>query len=349
MYDILFIGKDSTEWQKFKSAYPNAQRLETVENWTHLKSKSFTKMFWVIWDDIEFNYSINLNEYSADKWDDMYVHIFKNDNTYNGVSLFPKNLNPGEREFKHKFFTQRKEVDIVLSHPKNKQDYFDVVFISYNEIDADQHYEMLKKKAPLAKRIHGVKGIHQAHIAAAKIVDTEMFYVVDGDAVIVDNYEFNKQISDYETDTVYVWQSKNPINDLTYGYGGVKLLPTRLTLDLDVNTPDMTTSISAKFVPVTEVSNISAFNTDEFSTWKSAFRECAKLASKSIERQENDETENRLDVWCSQGSERRYGRFAIQGACAGREYGLANSGNADDIKRINDFDWLKEQFDARQK
>ena len=30
-----------------------------------------------------------------------------------------------------------------------------------------------------------------------------------------------------------VWRSKNPVNELVYGYGGVKLLPTKLTLDMD--------------------------------------------------------------------------------------------------------------------
>ena len=31
----------------------------------------------------------------------------------------------------------------------------------------------------------------------------------------------------------HVWRSKNPVNELVYGYGGVKLLPTKLTLDMD--------------------------------------------------------------------------------------------------------------------
>jgi phosphoribosylpyrophosphate synthetase len=34
------------------------------------------------------------------------------------------------------------------------------------------------------------------------------------------------------------------------------------------------------------VSNITAFNTDPYSTWKSAFRECVKLSSKIIDRQD---------------------------------------------------------------
>ena len=45
---------------------------------------------------------------------------------------------------------------------------YDIVFISYQEPNADENYDKLKERFPLAKRVHGVKGIHQAHIEAAK-------------------------------------------------------------------------------------------------------------------------------------------------------------------------------------
>jgi len=342
MYDIFFIGPETDHWHKFKTFYPNAIRIDSVLSWQDIQSKSFTKMFWVIWDDIEFNYSLNLSDYRASKWDDKYVHIFKNDNTFNGVCLFPKNLNPSNREFSRRFFIQRKEVDKVLSTPKYQDTAFDVVFISYDESNADENFAILKQKVPNAKRIHGVNGIHNAHIEAAKIANSSMFYVVDGDAVIEDTFEFNKNISEFERDTVYVWRSKNPINDLEYGYGGVKLLPTKYTLMLDKNTTDMSTSISGKFKPMPDISNLSQFNTDPFSTWKSAFRECAKLASKAIDRQENNETNKRLEIWTTVGHNRPFGEYSIKGARAGKEFGLSNK---TDILLINDFSWLRKKFE----
>ena len=45
---------------------------------------------------------------------------------------------------------------------------YDICFISYNEPDAEERYEKLSKRFPRIKRVHGVKGIHQAHITAAK-------------------------------------------------------------------------------------------------------------------------------------------------------------------------------------
>jgi hypothetical protein len=220
---------------------------------------------------------------------------------------------------------------------------YDIVFISYQEPNAEANWARLRARFPFAKRVHGVKGIHQAHIAGAKKCYTDMFWVVDGDAEIVDDFNFDYVPKDL--DYVYVWRSINPVNGLQYGNGGVKLLPRVMTEGMDITKPDMTTSISSKFRPVFEVSNVTAFNTDPFNTWKSAFRECCKLASKVIDRQKTDETDERLSAWCSDtGRDATYGDYAIQGARAGRMYGVANKGNIEALKKINDFEWLKEQF-----
>jgi hypothetical protein len=113
---------------------------------------------------------------------------------------------------------------------------------------------------------------------------------------------------------------------------------------MDTSKPDMTTSISSKFKAVKSISNITAFNTDPFNTWKSAFRECCKLSSKIIDRQKNEETMHRLDIWCTLGVDRPFGELAIAGAKAGKEYGSANKDNLEALKKINDFDWLQRKF-----
>jgi len=218
----------------------------------------------------------------------------------------------------------------------------DIVFISYQEPNADENWQRLKRRFPFAKRVHGVKGIHQAHIAAAKKCFTDMLWVVDGDAIILD--EFNFDYTPHDLDYVFVWRSRNAVNDLEYGNGGVKLLPRLKTINMDLSKPDMTTSISDKFKPVFEISNINSFNTDPFNTWKSAFRECCKLSSKVIDRQKQEETDERLDAWCTLGENRQYGSYAINGAITGRKYGLENKGNLEALKKINDFDWLENKF-----
>lgn len=219
---------------------------------------------------------------------------------------------------------------------------YDIIFISYQELNADENWNLLKRRFPFARRIHGVKGIHQAHIAAAKKCFTDMIWIVDGDARIVDTFNFDYKPT--ELDYVYVWRSQNPVNDLEYGNGGVKLFPRLLTINMDVSKPDMTTSISSKFKPVQEVSNINSFNTDPFNTWKSAFRECCKLSSKVIDRQKEEETNLRLRTWCTVGQGKEFGKYAIAGAKIGTAYGASNKGNVEALRMINDFNWLEEMF-----
>lgn len=217
---------------------------------------------------------------------------------------------------------------------------YDIVFISYGEANADSNWDKLKQQYPMAKRVKDVKGIHQAHVAGAKKCFTKMFWVVDGDAQIVDDFKFDYEVSSYDLDCVHVWRARNPVNGLEYGYGGVKLLPRMLTLKMDTTTNDMTTSISNKFKAMPTVSNITAFNTDPLSTWRGAFRECAKLASKTIQGQLEEETNDRLKTWTTHADGIHSG-YALRGANAGMQFGLRVGV---DLGLINNFEWLGEQF-----
>ena len=551
MYDIFYVSNamgNDADWNNIKSNYPFAQRLSNIKTYEQIRSKSFTKMFWVIWDDVDLFTTFNLLEYTADEWDDMYVHVFKNGKHHDGICLFPKNESVSNREFANRFFSNKKEIDTIASTPKQYNVYYidtydeylkiedsmfwvvwpgiavvditvfdlyfnhydsydrnenhvfkhlcngeesylngvvlfskhktiskkefdrkylidkkehdrvaskfqypihiissydqylsivetatqpmfwcqwpnititdstvfdlyfdpnngkydhdrtinhvfshlfnsvntfanglvlcskskligqrefahgnvldckqhfdlasthtlyDVVFISYDEVNADANYDILLSKCPRAKRIHKVKGIHQAHIAAAELGTTDMIWIVDGDAVIEDNFSFDLVISSYDTDCVHVWRSRNPVNNLEYGNGGVKLLPRRLTLDMDTSSADMTTSISNKFKAIQTVSNTNAFNTDQFAAWRSAFRECCKLAAGTIVGQKQDETDRRLTTWCTIGQDMPFGKYSIMGAIAGKAYGTVNQRNTDNLRKINDFEWLAQQF-----
>lgn len=226
----------------------------------------------------------------------------------------------------------------------------DIVFISYQELNAEENWSRLLSRFPYARRISGVKGIHTAHKTAAQLPGTKHFWVVDGDSQIENGFDFSppnemkKNYLDGIENAVYVYKSRNPINDLSYGYGGLKLLPRRATANMISNGVDMTTSISDHFFLIDRIASTTTFNTDPFSTWRSAFRECVKLSSKVIDNQVDKETEERLDIWCSEGITRPYGDMCVKGAKAGRDYGTANRGNADALKLINDFTWLQERW-----
>ena len=246
-----------------------------------------------------------------------------------------------QSKFFKSLYTPPKRVLDDYTKP-SKSDEYDIVMITYNEPNADENYQALLDRFPRAKRVDGVKGIHQAHIEAAKLCTTDLIWIVDGDAVIMDDFYFDYVSPEKEKHYVKVWRSRNPINDLEYGYGGIKLFPRQATLDMDTSRPDMTTSISRHFKPIKVVSNITAFNTGPFETWKSAFRECAKLSSKVIDRQKTGETDERLKTWTTVGHDRPFGKYALEGATAGMEFGLSGGS---DLRLINDFDWLRQQFD----
>lgn len=221
---------------------------------------------------------------------------------------------------------------------------YDVVFLSYKEKNADENWQRLKSMCPWAIRVHGVEGIFNAHKQAAISAFTTMFYVVDGDAYIVDGFTFNFKPNKQHRKYTHIWRCKNAVNDLVYGYGGVKLFPRKEILQRDSMSTDFTTSLNNGLVIVNELSNETRFNTSEFEAWKSAFRECVKLSSKVIDRQKDDETLERLDIWCSKGVDKPFGRYCIDGAKAGREFGLKNKDNVEELSRINDFNWLNTMF-----
>jgi hypothetical protein len=221
---------------------------------------------------------------------------------------------------------------------------FDVIFISYDELNADENYARLLEFAPNAKRIHGVTGIHEAHRAAAQIATTDMVYIVDGDAYILDDWKFDFKPGIFDRDKIYIWKSKNPINDLEYGYGGIKLFPKKKLLINNTNSSiDMTTSLGDVNV-IDKISNITAFNTDPFSAWRSAVRETAKLITGTIAKKSSDDDKSRLLGWRTKGGDRAFGEFALKGSIFGITYGYENINNIENLKLINDREWLKIKF-----
>jgi hypothetical protein len=336
MYDIIYYkqGKSSDAYiDELRQHFPIVNVVEGTEPISRkvaqqLLVHSKTGGAWVIAGCPHELLNFDLS-FVAPIWDHRYIHVLP--------------IRPVKGDFAALVFENRIQGKKIIENSllEDFQGY-DIFFISYNEPYADDNFRRLKERFQRVKRIHGIDGIHNAHREAARLSETNMFYVVDGDAVIVDGFKF-----DYvpeHLDMVYVWRSINPLTDDQYGYGGVKLLPKYLTMDMKMSGVDMTTSISRKFCAVDDVSNITAFNSDPFSTWRSAFRECVKLSSRVIKGQVDTESEKRLESWCNISDDRLYGIYGRLGAIAGRKFGDANRGKKTSLKLINDFTWLKEEF-----
>ena len=99
---------------------------------------------------------------------------------------------------------------------------YDVVYLSYDEPNAEKNYADLLTKIPWAKRVHGVDGSDSAHKACARLAETERVTIIDGDNIIkaeliqqtvefVDGVDLSKSVLSYA--------AENIINGLQYGNG----------------------------------------------------------------------------------------------------------------------------------
>jgi hypothetical protein len=293
-----------------------------------------TSMVWLI--DLEVIGWQKLIDHKVEEWDKKYFHVFESKTAK--IYLAPKITSNTQLDKKFVYTD-------AISYPN-----YDVFFIQYDENNAGKNLRYLKEKRPDVRVISGIKGIFNAHLEAAKQSNTDFFWVVDADATVIDAFDFYYTVPEWDFDVVHIWKSVNPINQLEYGHSGVKLIPKHLILMADEETAvDITTSIGAKIKIMDEISNINNFATNPFNAWRAAFRECAKLASGVIDRQVQEETDERLLAWTSKGGSRPLGEYVKGGASAGEWYGKEYKGNKDALAMINNYEWLKEQFEAHTK
>ncbi len=109
---------------------------------------------------------------------------------------------------------------------------FEAVQLSYDEpLAGSLHTRLARVLGGSVKRLHGVRGMRRAYRLTAELVDTEQFFLADGDFAI--DPEFPTAAVQPLADGVAmrVWQAVNPVNGLTYGYGGLKLIAARRSGD----------------------------------------------------------------------------------------------------------------------
>lgn len=215
---------------------------------------------------------------------------------------------------------------------------YDVFFLSYDEPHADAQWAALEAVHAPARRVEGVRGIQAAHARCARLSRTPHFFVVDADNEITRPEVFRFSIPEWDRSYVHLWYAENPVNGLVYGWGGIKLFP-RSAFHETPDRIDMTTSFPLKIVP--EIASITRFNVSPFETWRSAFRECVKLALNPSE-----EAHERLRVWCST-ARGDHAEECLTGALMGAQYAKEKEGDIAALLRINDYAWLAERFRDR--
>lgn len=239
---------------------------------------------------------------------------------------------------------------------------YDIVYLSYDEPNAEKNYADLCKKVPWAKRVHGVEGSDSAHKACAELSETNRFITVDGDNCIRD--DFLSQSINFEenldlTDKVISWTAMNQINGLTYGNGGIKCWPKEYVLNMRTheNAPVDNPHAQVDFCWNTEYVQMEGTFSDIYNNatphqaWRAGFREGVKMALDrgervSIEDFNKNHWKNlhRLYIWLMIGADVENGRWAIHGA---RE-GLYKTMCTDwDFVNVRDFEWLNNYWDNK--
>jgi hypothetical protein len=235
---------------------------------------------------------------------------------------------------------------------------FDIVFLSYDEPNAEEHYADLCNKAPWAKRVHGVKGSDAAHKAAAELSETEWFVTVDADN-IVDIKFFN-----YDVDTMqskiktFSWVGRNKLNGLKYGNGGLKLWRKDFVLDMksheasDNDRGQVDFCWEDGYQQFPECFSDTVITGSPFQAWRAGFREGVKMTLHDgvrvppLEIKERVWWHNihRLRMWSTVGAHEENGIYAVLGARMGTWMTNCTDWNYVDVR---DFELLKTIYEEK--
>lgn len=230
-----------------------------------------------------------------------------------------------------------------VRQPRSVLEPYPVILLSYHEERAQTAFDALQTRSDNVLWVKDVKGIFNAHKEAAKLAgDSKMFWVVDADAELSSEFDFSYIPDVYDQETVHVWTTINPVTGSKYGYGGVKLFNTSQVMDATSWGLDFTTGLGKKFKAMPEVCGVTKFNTSEYDTWRSAFRECVKLTVST-----DTDAEYRLTEWLNPDETADYYQEAKLGAEQGKAFALANADNLSELDKINDYEWLQKKFSER--
>jgi hypothetical protein len=229
----------------------------------------------------------------------------------------------------------KKSTKLAKSNP------LDIVFLSNGETGADENYEHLLKVTKGLKnrvvRVDGVNGRAAAYHAAAEASNTPWMFTVFAKLKVSAKFDWNWQPDRMQVPKHYIFQAKNPVNGLVYGHQAMIAYNKKLTLSNEGKGLDFTLDDEHEVVEL--LSGTAMYNTDSFSTWRTAFREVLKLKS-----EDTDIARERLDAWLNK-AEGDFAQYSIKGALDADEYYDEVDGDFEKLKLSYEWAWLRERFD----
>jgi hypothetical protein len=217
----------------------------------------------------------------------------------------------------------------------------DIVFLSFDEPNADDNFAALSEELPRAKRVHGVKGFDAAHRRAGETAGSRHVVTIDADNVILDHGFLNGKfgVSPRDLGSVFSFSARNVLNGLEYGNGGVKIWPRDTLLSLRTHENAGRSEGAVDFcwtVPYYQVNRVLSeviMTATPAQAFRGGFREGVKFnladgilaydalpglpRAEALPRHVGASNYERLRVWCSVGADVPNGDWAVFGARLG--------------------------------
>ena len=248
-----------------------------------IKNHTFTHHYeWFVEQGVVFN----TQEFQPSRWDDIAVISYGHNSN---ALLVP-------REAKSFVHDQVYDYPHIVKLPVDiAQPSFDMIVLGYKEPDLEQNYQQILAQYPRAKLVSGIKGNVNAYKECARQSETEYFWTIFAKSKINDDFKFDYHPDCMERPHHYIFKCHNPMIDYAYGHMGIILYHKQMVLDAEQWGPDFTCSFPVKLVD--QISNTANYFHTPFLTYRTAFRECMKLASNCIEGSDHEENTRILNMW----------------------------------------------------
>lgn len=299
-------------------------------------------------DTIEYTDSV-LEALRNHTFDRPYVHIKKSNSNTNPYYILKANngylhvIDGIEaivfKDIPDKLYDKLYDYDDVQYHCLgNEPELLDIVFFSNGEACAEENYQaLLDLKLPnRIVHVKDVQGRVASQHAAANASNTEWYFLVNAKLKVNSKFDFRWQPDVLKSRRHYIFRATNPVNGLEYGHMAIVANNKTLTLNTKGRGLDFTLDSP------TEVVNINCgtavFNSSEWDTWRTAFREVIKLCYAK-----DSESKKRLEIWTTV-AEGEFAQNSLQGAKDAVDYYNSVNGDFEKLKLSYDWAWLRERY-----
>lgn len=223
----------------------------------------------------------------------------------------------------------------------------DIVFISNDETHAHRNWEHLEQITKhVSNKVHhvrGVKGRANAYKRAAEVSDTDWFFAIFAKLEVDPDFDWGWQVDRLQEPKHYIFYARNETVGINYGHASIIAYNRKLVLENKAVGLDFTLDQPHEVVPVH--SGVTYYNGDIHTAWRTSFREAVKLYKNIQDGNFVEESQERLDKWCSSNGTPE-GDWNAKGGNDGIAYYKEVNGDFKSLRQSYDWAWLDKRFDS---